>query len=52
MELREVKKPIVMLDEEISAHQFSLHNRSAQADDERCDVEMQTSVVTLKSHLG
>ena len=52
VELREVKKPVVMFDEEISAHQFSLHNRSAQAEADRFDVEMQTSVVTLKSHLG
>ena len=29
MELREVKKPTVMFDEEISAHQFSLKNKSA-----------------------
>tara|TARA_B110000285_G_C15123573_1_gene618738 strand:+ start:1591 stop:1836 length:246 start_codon:yes stop_codon:yes gene_type:complete len=29
MELREVKKPTVMFDEEISAHQFSLVNKSA-----------------------
>ena len=41
MELREVKKPTVMFDEEISAHQFSLVNKSAQADQEvRLDQEM------------
>lgn len=52
VELREVKKPVVMFDEEISAHQFSLHNRSMQAEDDRIDVEMQTSVISHKSHLG
>ena len=29
MEFREIKKPVVMFDEEISAHQFSLHDKSA-----------------------
>ena len=53
MELREPKKPHVMFDEEISAHQFSLKNMSVQADEEeRLDAEMQTSVIELRSQLG
>ena len=51
MELREVKKPTVMFDEEISAHQFSLVNKSQQATQEvRMDQEMQTSLIDEKSH--
>ena len=53
MELREPRKPTVMFDEEVSAHQFSLHNMSVQADEEaRLDAEMQTSVVELRSQVG
>jgi len=41
-----------MLDEENSAHQFSLHDRSMQADsEERHEVEMQTSALEYKSHI-
>lgn len=40
----------LMLDEENSAHQFSLHDRSMQADsEERLEAEMQTSALQLMS---
>lgn len=39
-----------MHDESNSAHQFSLHDISVQADSEaRCDIEMQTSAIDYKS---
>ena len=50
MELREIEKPISMMDESISAHQFSLQEQSVQADSEqRMDIGQQTSQVDKKS---
>jgi len=41
-----------MQDEENSAHQFSLHNKSMQADsEERLEAEMQTSAIIYKSKI-
>jgi len=52
MELREVKDGVSMQDEENSAHQFSLINKSMQADsEERLDAEMQTSAIEYKSKI-
>ena len=50
MELREVEKPISMMDESVSAHQFSLQEQSVQADSEqRMDMAQQTSNVDKRS---
>ena len=50
LELREVEDDKLMLDEENSAHQFSLCDASMQADsEERMDAEMQTQKVELRS---
>jgi hypothetical protein len=46
-------KDILMLDEEHSAHQFSLHDRSMQADsEERLDANNQTNLYDMKSMQG
>lgn len=50
LELREVEKPVSMMDESISAHQFSLQEQSVQADSEqRMDMAQQTSNVDKRS---
>ena len=52
LEMREAKD-ILMLDEEHSAHQFSLHDRSMQADsEERLDQNNQTCLFDMKSMQG
>lgn len=46
-------KDVLMLDEEHSAHQFSLHDRSMQADsEERLDANNQTCLFDMKSMQG
>lgn len=53
LELREAQPDKLMLDEENSAHQFSLCDASMQADsEERLDAEMQTQAVDLRSGHG
>jgi len=49
LEMREARE-VLMMDEENSAHQFSLHDRSMQADsEERMEAEMQTSFRVLSA---
>lgn len=53
LELREPEADKLMLDEENSAHQFSLCDASMQADsEERLDAEMQTQQIEKDSKQG
>jgi len=52
VQLKEASDGVSMQDEENSAHQFSLHNKSMQADsEERLEAEMQTSAIIYKSKI-
>ena len=52
VQLKEIADGVSMQDEENSAHQFSLHNKSMQADsEERLEAEMQTSAIIYRSRI-
>ena len=51
MELRAKSEPKVFDDFEQSAHQFSVRDKSLQADsEERAEIAMQTSLIDFKSN--
>ena len=51
MELKAISEPKEYDDFEQSAHQFSVRDKSLQADsEERAEIAMQTSIIDLKSH--
>lgn len=51
MELRAKSEPKEFADEDNSAHQFSVRDKSLQADsEERAEIAMQTSLIDLKSN--